>query len=76
MISKIRGKIVSPLVVGLFDTNISQCPCLMDSPSSQLDFYTLPNDYQIFYTPYESSQQTKTLIETIFLGSTTLFWQF
>ena len=31
----------------------------MDSPSSQLDPYTPPNDYQFFYTFYKPSQQTK-----------------
>ena len=31
----------------------------MDNPSSQSDPYTPPNDYQIFYAFYKSSQQTK-----------------
>ena len=53
------SKIISPLVVGLFDINIRQFPCLMDSPSSQLDPYTPPNNYQIFYASYKPSQQTK-----------------
>ena len=56
---QIISEIVSLLVVGLFDTNMSQSPCLMDDPSSQLDPYTPPNDYHIFYIVYIPSQQTK-----------------
>jgi hypothetical protein len=44
-------KIINPLIVGSFDTNINQSSCLMDSPSSQLDPYTPPNDYQISTHP-------------------------
>ena len=51
------SEIVSPLIC-LSDTNISQCPCLMGGPSSQLDTYTPPDDYQIFYASYKPSQQT------------------
>ena len=43
-----NNKIVSPLVVGLFYTNISQSPCLVDGRSNQLDPYTPSNDDQIF----------------------------
>ena len=39
----------------------------MDNPSSQLDPYTPPNNYQIFYTSYKPSQQTKPKLELIFL---------
>ena len=53
------GKIVSPLVVGLFDTNISQFAYLMGGPWSQLDPYTPPNDNQVFYTSHKPSQQTQ-----------------
>ena len=53
------NKIISPLIGGFFDTNISQCPCLMDGPSSQLDPYTPPKDYQIFNASSKPFQQTK-----------------
>ena len=53
------NKIISPLIGGLFDTNISQSPCLMNGASSLLDPYTPPKDYQIFNTSSKSFQQTK-----------------
>ena len=53
------NKNVSPLVIGLFDTNLSQSPYVIDSPSSQLDPYTPPNSYQNFYASYKISQHTK-----------------
>ena len=31
----------------------------MDNPSSQLNPYIPPNDYQIFYASYKPSQQIK-----------------
>ena len=59
--------IVCPFVVGsFFYTNISQSTCLMDSPSSQLDPYTPPNDYHTFYACSKTSQQTKPWLELIF----------
>ena len=61
------AKIVSPFVVGLFDTNISQSPGLLGSPSSQLDFHTPPMYHQIFYASYKSFQKTKSHLELIFL---------
>ena len=39
----------------------------MDCPLSQLDLYTPPNEYHIFYASYKSSQQTKPKLELIFL---------
>lgn len=44
--------IISLFVVGLFDMNISQSPCFMSGPPSQLDPYTPPTKYQLFYTSY------------------------
>ena len=38
----------------------------MDNPSSQLDSYTPPNDYQIFYVSYKSIQKPN-LFGAIFL---------
>ena len=52
------SKIVSPLVVGLFDNNQSQSPYLMEGPSNQLDPYTPPNDYQIFCASYKPPNKT------------------
>ena len=51
------NKIISPLVVGLFDTNISQCPCLMDGPSSSSDPYTPPSNYQFLHASYKPSNK-------------------
>ena len=41
------------------DTQHNQTPWLMDNPSDQLDPYTSPKDYQIFYAFYKASQNTK-----------------
>ena len=60
------SKIVGPLVVGLFDTNISQCSCLMDNPSSQLVPYTPPNDYKIYYSSYNPPNKPTLIIEVDF----------
>ena len=47
----------------LYDININQSPCLMESPSSQLNPYTPPNDYQTFNAPYKPPPPTnQTLI--------------
>ena len=43
------SKIIDPLIVGFFDTNICQFPYLMHSPWSQLDPCTPPNNYQILH---------------------------
>ena len=40
----------------------------MDGPSSQLDPYTPPYDYQTSSTSYKLSQQTKPYLEWIFLA--------
>ena len=37
------------------------------TPSSQVDPYTLSNDHQIFYASYKPSQQTKPLLDLIYL---------
>ena len=50
--------IVSPLVVDIFDTNISNSLCLMDGPWSQLDPYNAPMNYQIFFAYNKPSSQT------------------
>ena len=49
------SKIVNPRVVGLFDINLSQAPCLINNPLSRLDPYTPPNDYQIFHATAKPS---------------------
>jgi hypothetical protein len=69
------SKIVSPLVVGMFNINIRDFPCWMDSPPSQLDPYNPPNDHQILYAFYDPSQQNQTLIEDSF-SQCNFSWQF
>ena len=45
----------------------------MDGPSSQLDLYTPPNNYQIFYISYKPLSTNQTLIGANLFWSTIIY---